>query len=123
MSGVWPDNYINKAEKLEITEGIKLKAYDSVPYNTAALMAERALMTTPKGGAKLLGEVAGLGYGKSGIVVGSNELDNTLTSSTIKMDIGEFRNTIIDGKEYFGRRLDILVDSNNEILAFRWDAE
>ena len=117
MSGVWPQNYIEKAKDLKIMEGINLKPSDKVSRAQIAVMLERTLNTELKGSTQTLAEKSGLGTIKTAIITNSWDLDSTLPVGTVKTDIGNFKAASFTGIEYLGKKIDILVDDNNRIIS------
>ncbi|MCX8132166.1 MAG: S-layer homology domain-containing protein [Clostridia bacterium] len=114
VTGLWPKNYIEKAAKLGLTEGIKLKSSDSVEKWALALMIDRLLDTNIKkiGSAetdKSFAEASGLFtqcivYANSAI---SDKLQENqvmtdrgifyLKSKNIKLELGKTYRLVFDG--------------------------
>jgi len=117
MVGVWPQNYIEKAKSLEITKNIKLNPNDKVSRADIAIMFERTINTKGNTSTKTLGEQSSLGTTKTCIVINSWDLDNSITKGFIKTDIGDFRAESINGADYLGKKVNLLVDSDNEVLS------
>lgn len=46
LTGIWPDNYINKAEETGISDGVDLSSHDALPRWALAVMLDN-LMNTP----------------------------------------------------------------------------
>lgn len=119
MPGVWPQNYIEKARDLKITDGINLKFSDKVSRAQLAVMLERTLNTESKNSTQTLAEKSGLGTSKTVIITDSWDLDSTLPEGMVKTDIGSFTAVSFNGIEYLGKKIDILSDDNNKILSAR----
>ncbi|MGE5474373.1 MAG: S-layer homology domain-containing protein [Ignavibacteriales bacterium] len=117
MTGVWPQNYIEKAKSLEITKGINLNPSDKVTRANIAIMFERTLNTKKNTSDKTLGEQSDLGTQKTCIITDSWDLDSSLPKGFIQTDIGNFRAESLNGADYLGKKVNLLVDSNNEVLS------
>ncbi|MGE5329317.1 MAG: S-layer homology domain-containing protein [Deltaproteobacteria bacterium] len=117
MVGVWPQNYIEKAKSLEITKDIKLNPNDKVSRANIAVMFERTLNTKKNASNQTLGEQSSLGTQKTCIITNSWDLDSSVTKGFIKTDIGDFKAESINGALYLGKKVNLLVDSDNEVLS------
>jgi len=117
MVGVWPQNYIEKAKSLEITKGISLNPSDKVSRANIVVMFERTLNTKGNTSTQTLGEQSSLGTKKTCIITDSWDLDNSLPKGFIKTDIGDFKAESINGAEYLGKRVNLLVDADNEVVS------
>ncbi len=117
MPGVWPQNYIEKAKDLGITGGINLKFSDKVSRAQLAVMLERTLNTKLKDSTQTMAEKSGMGSTKTVIVTNSWDLDSSLPKGIIKTDIGDFKANNFEGLKYIGKKLNVLVDTDNKIIS------
>jgi len=117
MTGVWPQNYIEKAKSLEITKGINLNPIDKVSRANIAVMLERTLNTDKISSDITLGEQSSLGTTKTCIITDSWDLDNSVTKGFIKTDVGDFKAESINGADYLGKKVNLLVDTDNEVIS------
>lgn len=116
MSGVWPQNYIDKAKSLGITDGIEKSADSIVNRANAALMLDRTLNTEMISTTKTLIEQSVTGTVKTAIITNSYDVDSTLPTGLIKTDSGDYMSNNFSGLDYLGKKVDLLIDSNNNIL-------
>lgn len=117
MAGVWPQNYIEKARNLKITKGINLNPNDKVSRADIAVMFERTLNTKKNTSEQTLGEQSKLGTKRTCIITDSWDLDSSLPKGFIQTDIGSFSAKSLNGADYLGKKVNLLVDSNNEVLS------
>lgn len=117
MSGVWPQNYIEKGKALEISKGINLNPTDKVTRAAISVMLERALNTKINGTNQVLADKSELGAVKTAIITNSSAFDSTLPEGTIKTDLGDFKTSEINDINYLGKKINLLVNTDNEIVS------
>ncbi|MDP4180438.1 MAG: S-layer homology domain-containing protein [Bacillota bacterium] len=93
LKGFWPDNYIEKARILGLSDGIKLQAIDGLPRWSAAVMINSMISTNikkanPQDADKLFSESTNL-Y-KTYIVLGNSDTMEKLSSNQILTDKGVY---------------------------------
>lgn len=92
LNGVWPDNYINKAKELKLTEGISLNAEDTVTRKTIAVMTDRLLATDIKSSLPATKQTFGSSVGlfTECTVLGDSASMDNLAHNQIATDRGVF---------------------------------
>ncbi|HHV58895.1 MAG TPA: S-layer homology domain-containing protein [Clostridiaceae bacterium] len=89
LSGVWPKNYINKADELKITEGLELDANDPVTRRNFAIMADRLLVTNIKSDPSAKKTFASsIGLFTECIILGDSSSIKTLAANQVATDRG-----------------------------------
>lgn len=119
MSGVWPQNYIDLAKSLGITEGISMQPTSLVNRANTALMLDRAINTDMQASTKTLAEQSGLGTVKTVIITNSSDIDNTLSFGIVQTDSGNYISSSFKGIENLGKKVTILADTNNNLLSIQ----
>lgn len=90
VTGIWPNNYINKASDLELTKDLNLKKNQKINILTAAIMFDRLLGTKVKGDAnKTFMDFVGLYpvYSAPEIAVNFNPSDYRMGNITFEDNI------------------------------------
>lgn len=119
MTGVWPQNYIEKAKSLKIIQNINIKPSEKVSRADLAVMLDRTLNTTVKGSSQTLAEKSGFGVSKTCIIINSGNIDSSLQDNIVRTDIGDFKAKNFSGLDYLGKKVKLLINSNNEILSIQ----
>ena len=119
MSGIWPQNYIDMAKSLGITDGILLQPTSLVNRGNTALMLDRAINTNMQASTKTLAEQSGLGTVKTCIITDSSDIDSTIPAGIVKTDSGDIISNSFKGIDNLGKKLTILVDTNNNLLSIQ----
>lgn len=117
MTGVWPQNYIDLAKNLGITDGISLQPTAVANRANTSLMLDRAINTDMNASTKTLAEQSGLGTVKTVIIADSSDIDNTLASGIVQTDSGSLISSSFDGIDNLGKKLTVLTDTNNNLLS------
>ncbi|ADQ45243.1 S-layer domain-containing protein [Caldicellulosiruptor kronotskyensis 2002] len=142
LSGIWPQNYIDKASELGLIKGINLSASQKVPRWAAALMLSRLLDTEVKSGGNqaqsgqsaLSGVSASsqnssgtkfseyVGLYKSYVVLDTGKTSSKLLSNEVLTDNGVLVNTTKTQLEV-GKKYMLQVDSNKITKVFGTEAD
>ena len=120
VSGVWPQNYIDKARELGITKDLKFSASDRVFRWAFAKMLSRLLDAQPKGSNLKFYEATGL-Y-SSVLVVQTSKTSGKLSSNEVLTDAGVLINTTKTSLDS-GKRYMVKVDSGKITKVFGEDTE
>lgn len=91
MTGVWPNNYINKARELKLIDGLNFKNNDGLTRGGAAVLIDRLLNTNikksnPQDVDKTL--VSNAGYFTDSIILGNSKTSSKLADNQIMTDQG-----------------------------------
>lgn len=118
IKGVWPQNYIEKAKSLKISDGINLSANSILTRADLCLLLDRTLATKTKGTTKTLAEQSELGSAKTCVIYNSWDIDGSLSKGVIKTDGGDYNIGDAKGINYLGKKVNVIVDSSNNLLSF-----
>lgn len=119
ITGVWPQNYIQKAKALEITKGLDFNPEDKVTRADVAVMLQRTINTEINASTKTLGEQSGIGSLKTCIITNSYDLSREIPTGAVKTDSGTYISANFIGIDNLGKKVNLLVDSNNHILSIQ----
>ncbi|AZT91441.1 S-layer homology domain-containing protein [Caldicellulosiruptor changbaiensis] len=142
LSGIWPQNYIDKASELGLIKGINLSASQKVPRWAVALMLSRLLDTEVKSGGNqaqsgqsaLSGVSASsqnssgikfseyVGLYKSYVVLDTGKTSSKLLSNEVLTDSGVLVNTTKTQLEV-GKKYMLQVDDNKITKVFGTEAD
>lgn len=112
LAGVWPYNYIFKANDLELLEDVTLKSSDNVPRWAAALISYRLLDKSMKTNPSLtFAEV--YEYYSTHIILETNETSDTLAENEIVTDKGTFNISNLDLDFELGKKYKLSVEDNS----------
>lgn len=113
LDGLWPQNYIQKAKRLEITKGINLEDDKVLTRANAALFIHRMLNTKVNSSDNTLIQVSNIGTIITRTIIDAWDLNNSLPKGTIKTDSGDLFSTSLNGIDYLGKKVSIIVKDNN----------
>lgn len=115
----WPQSYIEKARALGLINNLKFNADYYIDRKTVAYILDNALFTDMKSTdarkAKLI-TMMELSYFEDAVIYANQDVDKSLESNQVATTSGTFKkgSSGVDG--FIGRKADLVVDKNNEIV-------
>lgn len=116
LSGVWPNNYIQKSKTLKLLDGINLNANDALTRGAAAVIIDRLLNTNikkinPQDTDKTLATAGG--YFTDCVVLGNSSTDPNLDENQILTDQGVYSMGNTSVKLEIGNKYRMLLDNDS----------
>ncbi len=108
----WPGDYINKAEELLITDGLTFGRNDFLTREVAAYMLYNSLYAKNGGGDSM----TGLKKLDNVVIYGTNELNSVISEEDVLTSGGTFKKGKVYKDEYLGKKVNLKVNSDNEIV-------
>ncbi len=113
LYGIWPGNYLDKADSLGLTENIGLSAGDFVPRGSIALMLDRFLNTKIKDSDKTYADASG--HFINLVITGNSITDTSLKNNQVITNKGVFDHSpslvLMPGIEYVAVVEDNIISS------------
>lgn len=117
----WPQNYLDKASSLGITESISFSYNDSINRGMAAVLVDNALFAEVKdGNDKTFLESVGYTVIEDGIVIGTSATDETLKSNEFKLsDNSIYEHFTSENIETASLLKYIVINEDDDVVAVR----
>lgn len=120
LSGIWPNNYLEKAKSLKLFDGMSIKAEDGVSGSALAVVLDRLLMTNvKKSGAQAANQtlMASVGSFSDVEVLGTPKTITKLASDQIMTDSGIYYIDTNPNELQVGNKYRVFVDPDTGRIA------
>lgn len=116
----WPQGYIDKAEVLNLTEGMYFSNNDFINRETAAKLVYRALFTDIKGTKNALITKMDKNVYEDAIILATNKENASLLANEVQSDKGTFNfsTEAFDMAGFVGCEGTLVVNDESEVIAF-----
>ncbi len=108
----WPNDYINKAKELLITDGLTFKRNDIITREVAAYMLYNSLYAKNGSGS----DISGLKKLDGVVIYGISSLNSSIGKDDVLTSSGTLKKGTAFSEEYIGKKVNLKVNSENEIV-------